>query len=125
MTRPVREIVLARPVPDGAQVEDFETVERALPARPPAGMVHVRLLWLTLDPYIPQALRGRHMGTPAPSPGARLPGEGLGIVIASGAAGIEAGDHVVGHFGWAEEAIVPVSAVRLVDPDLGMAEHLG
>lgn len=125
MTRPIREIVLARPVPHGAQVEDFEMVERALPARPPAGMVHVRLLWLTLDPYIPQALRGRHMGAPAPAPGEPLPGKSVALVLSSAAPGFDAGDHVVGHFGWADEAVVPAERLRRVDPALGLAEHLG
>jgi NADPH-dependent curcumin reductase CurA len=125
MTRPVREIVLARPVSDGARVEDFEVVERALPARPPAGTVHVRLLWLTLDPYIPQALRGRHMGAPAPAPGESLPGESVALVLSSAAPGLDAGDHVVGHFGWADEAVVPAERLRKVDPALGLAEHLG
>lgn len=125
MTRPVREIVLARPVTDGVRLEDFEVVERALAARPPAGMVHVRLLWLALDPYIPQALRGRHMGAPAPAPGKPLPGESVALVLSSDAPDFHAGDHVVGHFGWAGEAVIPAERLRRVDPALGLAEHLG
>jgi NADPH-dependent curcumin reductase CurA len=125
MRRRVREVVLARPVPDGARVEDFEIVERDLPPRTPAGMVHVRPLWLALDPYVPQALRGRHLGAPAPARGEPLPGECVGIVLSSGVPGFAAGDHVVGHAGWAEEAIVPADRLRNVDPALGTREHLG
>lgn len=125
MSRRVREVVLARPVPDGAEVADFEIIERELPARPPAGMVHVRLLWLALDPYVPQALRGRHMGAPAPAPGEPLPGESVAVVLSSAAPEFEAGDHVVGHVGWGEEANVPAERLRKVDVALGIAEHLG
>lgn len=125
MTRRVREMVLARPAPDGATAADFALVERPLPPRPDAGLVHVRPLWLAIDPYVPQAIRGRHMGAPAPAPGASLPGESVAVVLASGAPDFAPGDHVVGAVGWAEEAIVPAVALRKVDPALGEAEHLG
>lgn len=125
MSYRVREIVLSRPVPDGACISDFEIVERVLPARPPAGMVHVRPLWLALDPYIPQALRGRHMGAPAPAPGESLPGDSVAIILSSGAPGFEPGDHVIGHAGWAEEAIVPAAGQRHVDPEWDLVAHLG
>ena len=121
----VREVVLRHPIGGAPTTGDFEIVERTLPPVPPAGTVHVRLLWLALDPYVPQALRGRHMGTPAPAPGQSLPGDGVGIVLSSSAPGFEPGDHVVGQAGWAEEAIVPAERLRKVDPALGLAEHLG
>lgn len=125
MTSKAREVVLARPVPGGAGVEDFRIVDRTLPPSPPAGMVHVRLLWLALDPYVPQALRGRHMGAPAPAPGESLPGESAGIVLSSGAPSFQPGDYIAGHAGWATEAVVPADRLRKVDPTLGVAEHLG
>jgi NADPH-dependent curcumin reductase CurA len=104
---------------------DFQIVEREISGHPPAGMLRIRLLWLALDPYVPQALRGRHMGSPAPAPGQSLSGESIALVLSSAALGFEAGDHVVGHAGWAEEALVPAAKMRRVDPALGVPEHLG
>ena len=125
MIKRIQEVVLACSVPEGARAEDFQIVDRTLPISPPAGMVHVRLLWLTLDPYVPQALRGRHMGAPPPAPGAALPGESVGIVLSSSVADFQAGDHVAGQAGWATEAMVSADQLRKVDPSLGIAEHLG
>lgn len=121
----VRQVVLRHAISAAPVAGDFEIVEHMLPARPPAGMVHVRLLWLALDPYVPQALRGRHMGAPAPVPGEPLPGDSVAVVLSSAASDFKPGDHVVGHSGWAEEAIVPAGRLHKVDPALGLAEHLG
>jgi len=125
VSQTVREVVLARPIADPPRADDFEIVERALPPRPPAGTLRVRPLVLGLDPWVGQRLRGRHMGEPAPKPGERLPGEAVGLVLSSADPRFAAGDHVVGHLGWADEAIVAADAVRPVDPAQGLAEHLG
>lgn len=125
MSRTVREVVLAHPVSGAVRTENFKLIERQLPDRPPAGSVHLRLLWLSLDPYIAQALRGRHMGAPAPAPGDSLPGESVAVVLSSSAPGFEPGDYVVGNAGWAEEAVVAADGLRKVDPTLGIREHLG
>ncbi|MFC3581185.1 MDR family NADP-dependent oxidoreductase [Sphingomonas hylomeconis] len=121
----IREVVLRHALTDAPRASDFDIVERRLPDTLPAGTVHVRLLWLGLDPYIGQTLRARHMGEKPPAPGEPLPAESVGIVLASNDAGFVAGDHVVGNCGWAEEAIVPVARLRRVDPTIAIAEHLG
>jgi NADPH-dependent curcumin reductase CurA len=121
----VREVVLRHAITDAPKASDFEFVERRLPATPPAGTVHVRLLWLGLDPYIGQTLRARHMGEKAPAPGEPLPAEGVAVVLASNDPTFSVGDHVVGNCGWAEEAIVPAARLRRVDPTIAVAEHLG
>lgn len=120
-----REVVLARPAQDLVQADDFEIVEREIGSSLPTGKLHVRVLWLALDPYVPQAIRGKHMGTPAPQPGERLPGDAVALVLASNAPRFGPGDYVVGHTGWAEEAIVPAQAMRRVDSEAGIVEHLG
>lgn len=120
-----REVVLARPAQDLVSLRDFAIVEKVISGTPPAGCLHVRVLWLALDPYVPQAIRGKHMGTPAPKPGERLPGDAVALVLASNAPDFEPGDHVVGHTGWAEEAVVPAQGMRRVDPYAGIVEHLG
>lgn len=118
-------MVLAHPVSDMPRAGDFRIIERSLPSSLPASALHVRPLWLGLDPYIGQRLRGRHLGEPAPAPGEPLPGESVAIVLASTASDYAAGDHVAGHAGWAEEAVVSAASVRRVDPDQGIVEHLG
>jgi len=120
MSRIVSEIVLAHAITAPAVEGDFATIERTLPDRPPAGMLHIRPLWLALDPYVGQRLRGRHIGDAAPAPGEPLPGESVSIVLSSDHPDFAPGDHVVGHAGWTEEAIVPASAMRRVDRHAGM-----
>ncbi|MEN3746567.1 NADP-dependent oxidoreductase [Sphingomonas sp. HF-S3] len=121
----VREVVLRHAVTDAPVAGDFEIVERRLPDTLPAGSVRVRLLWLGLDPYVGQTLRARHMGEKPPAPGEPLPAESVAVVLASNDPAFAVGDHVVGNCGWAEEAIVRVSRLRRVDPDIAVAEHLG
>lgn len=125
MSRTVAEIVLKHAITAPATAADFVTIERGLPDVAPAGMVQVRVLWLGLDPYVGQRMRGKHIGDGAPAPGAPLPGESVSIVLSSGDPAFVPGDHVVGHAGWAEEAMVDATALRRVDPAAGLAEHLG
>ncbi len=125
MTRTTREIVLRHAITDAAKAADFTAIDRPLPDNPPPASIHVRVLWLSLDPYVGQVLRGRHMGEPAPVPGATLPGEGVGEVLSSAHPDFAPGDHVAGHFGWAEEAVVPGAGARRIDPTQGLSEHLG
>lgn len=125
MSTTVREVVLRDPVAGVPTARDFHIVERDLPSRPPAGQVHVRLLVLGLDPYIGQRVRGRHMGEPAPAPGEPLPGESVAVVLSSASPDFAPGDHVVGHLGWADEAVVAAPSLRRVDAAQGVAEHLG
>lgn len=125
MTRTVREVVLRHPVSAIPVAADFEIIDRALPDTLPSGSIHVRPLWLGLDPYVGQRIRGRHMGEPAPAPGAPIVGESVAVILASADSDFAVGDHVVGHFGWAEESVVPAKSARKVDPAHGTAEHLG
>lgn len=119
------EIVLKRQIEDLPTAADFELVERGRPTSAPSGQLLVRVLYLSLDPYIGSRLRGRHMGEPRPGPGERLPGSAVGEVIATGHPDFAVGDHVVGEAGWAEYGLVDASDARKVDPTLGVANHLG
>lgn len=125
MTRTAREVVLAHAITEPATATDFAMIDRPLPDTLPPGWVHVRVHWLSLDPYVGQVLRGRHMGEAAPAPGMPLPGEGIGEILASTDPDHAVGDHVAGHFGWAEEAVVQAAALRKVDAAQGTFEHLG
>jgi len=125
MNKTVREVVLAHPITEPPVAADFAVIKRELPRQLPAGALHVRPLVLGLDPYIGQRIRGRHMGEPAPAPGESLPGEVVASVLSSSDEAFSVGDYVVGHTGWADEAVVRAAAMRKVDPAQGLAEHLG
>jgi NADPH-dependent curcumin reductase len=120
-----REIVLRQRLEVAPQLADFELIARELPDVPKCGTLLVRFVYLSLDPYLGQALCGRHMGEPHPGTGESLPGYAIGQVIASGDRRFVPGDHVVGQGGWAEFGIVAADAARKVDPALGLTVHLG
>lgn len=88
---------------------------------PPLGdnMVHVRNLWLSVDPY----MRGRMNETKSYIPPFQIdqPMEGaaVGQIVKSKADGIEAGDLVLHMAGWRDEAVLPSEAVTKL-PNLGV-----
>lgn len=104
---------------------DFETVERPALRAPAAGELALRVIALSLDPYIGPRLRGRHMGEPAPAPGAALPGFTVSQVMSSAHADFRAGDFVVAETGWAEQALVRGDLARKVDPAYPLSAHVG
>jgi NADPH-dependent curcumin reductase CurA len=96
---------------------DFELREVALPPVED-GMVRVRNLWLSVDPY----MRGRMNETKSYIPpfelDAPMDGGAVGEVVESKAQGFAAGD-LVSHFaGWRDEAVLPAKALTKL-PDLG------
>ncbi len=119
------EVVLKRTIEDVPVAADFEVIERAAPTEAPAGQLLVRVLYLSLDPYLGSRFRGRHMGEPRPAPGETLPGSSVAQVIASGHPDFAPGDHVVGDAGWAQIGLMDAKFARKVDASLGVSNHLG
>lgn len=120
-----RTITLARTFEGVPKVSDFsEGNETPPPLR--EGELRVRVIALSLDPYLRGAIAGRHMGeTPLPV-GAVIPGRGLGQVIESRAPGFASGDFVTGEMGWREEAAVSGAVLRKVDGRVRpLTAHLG
>lgn len=76
----------------------------------------VRVIYISLDPYVGSALRGRHM-TPQPRPGDIIPGNALGQVLESKSLDFEAGDYVAGEMGWRDLVTVDAAGMRKIDPD--------
>ena len=120
----VREVVLRNAVTATPVASDFEVVERSTP-QAASGVLLVRSLYQSLDPYIGSRLRGRHMGEPAPAPGESLPGFSVGEVLVSGDPTFVVGDRVVGEMGWAEVGVMAAAETRRVSKDLPAAAHLG
>jgi NADPH-dependent curcumin reductase CurA len=104
--------------PEGAPDHgNFELREIDLP-RLDDGMVHVRNLWLSVDPY----MRGRMNESKSYIPPFQLdqPMEGgaVGEVVESKAEGFAPGDLVQHFAGWRDEAVLPAKALNTL-PDLG------
>lgn len=116
MTRTMRRVTLAAR-PEGQPTEANFRLEEAPVPEPAEGEVLVRVLWLSLDPY----MRGRMDAGPSyASPveiGATMEGGAVGEVIAS-RSDLPEGALVLGPFGWATHATAPAKAVRVIDPDL-------
>ena len=106
---------------------DFAIIEAERPACPDDGVV-VRVVHLSLDPYVGSRLRGRHMGEAAPEPmrGA-IPGAIVGQIVESRAGGLTEGDWVHAmEGGWQEFAAFPASEVRKIDASAApLAAHAG
>ena len=116
MNQQNRRIVLANR-PEGLPREQNFRLETAPIPEPGDGQVLVRVIWLSLDPY----MRGRMSDAPSYSPpvaiGATMLGGGVGRVVVSGAAGLAEGDLVEGPFGWQEYAVADATAVRKLPAD--------
>lgn len=125
MTAENQEVVLRRRPQAMPVAEDLQIVERPMPSAAPRDGLLVRVIALSLDPYLGGRLRGRHMGEPAPAPGASLPGSAVAEVLASDRPDFAAGDHVVAETGWTRFAAIPAANARKVDSSLPLTTHLG
>lgn len=112
-----RRILFAR-VPQGLPVPaDFgqDTVE--VPS-PEAGQFLSRTLWLSLDPYLRNVMKGHALYGVALRPGAPMFGETVAEVLESRHPGFATGEFVVVRNGWQEFAVSDGQGVRKVDPAL-------
>lgn len=117
MTRTMRRVTLAAR-PEGAPTEANFRLEEAPIPEPGEGEALVRVLWLSLDPY----MRGRMDAGPSYAApvevGATMEGGAVGEVIASRDASIPEGALVLGQLGWTTHAVAPAGALRVVDPEV-------
>lgn len=121
-----QQIVLARTVTEAPVASDFNLAAMSTP-QIADGELLVRVVYLSLDPYIMSRLKGRHISGPAPAIGEMIPGIGLGEVVESKAAGFSVGDYIVGETGWRSHANVDAKTARRIDPSLfsPASVHLG
>lgn len=106
---------------------DFAIIEADRPVCAEGGIV-IRVVHLSLDPYVGSRLRGRHMGEPAPEPmkGA-IPGAVIGQVVESRSPEFAEGDwaHAM-EGGWQEYVAIAASEARKLDPKVApLAAHAG
>ena len=105
--------------PEGfPKLDDFEIVTEEIPSLN-YGEVLVKILWLSLDPY----MRGRMSEAKSYAPpikiGEVITGGAVGKIIASKCPNIAEGDIVEGFtLGWQEYATIKSSLVRKIDPTI-------
>ncbi|KMW57762.1 putative oxidoreductase YncB [Candidatus Rhodobacter oscarellae] len=104
--------------PQGAPTLENFRLETAALRDPGPGEVLVRVLWLSLDPY----MRGRMDDVKSYAGkvelGDTMEGGGVGEVVASNSKHYAPGDIVVGRTGWASHAVLSETEMRKVDPEL-------
>ncbi|AXS41700.1 NADP-dependent oxidoreductase [Breoghania sp. L-A4] len=115
MTDGFKRIVLASR-PDGTPgPQNFRLEEAALP-EPGDGEFLVRVIYLSLDPYMRGRMDASKSYAKAVEVGATMEGGAVGEVIASNHPKFQAGDFVNGMFGWASHAVSDGTMVRKLDP---------
>lgn len=123
----MKQVVLKHALGARPCADDFTMIE-VEPPKCPEGGVLVRVVHLSLDPYVGSRLRGKHMGEPAPRPGLDpIPGAAVCQVLESNAAGVKAGDWVHSmDVGWREVADLGPGSFRWLNPKSApLAAHAG
>lgn len=111
-----RVTLAARPV-GVPQESDFALDEVEL-GEPGPGEVHVRSLWLSLDPYQRARMSETRSYAKSLQLGDVITSQTLGEVVESRDSRFEPGNLVVGQLGWQEHALARGGALRLVPPGL-------
>jgi NADPH-dependent curcumin reductase CurA len=114
---PNRQILLAARPAGLPKQSDFKLVESAVP-QPGAGEILVRVLYVSVDPYMRGRMNDAKSYAPPVQIGEVMGGGSVGKVINSQNSQFEAGDFVEGMFGWQEYAISKGKGVRKLDPQL-------
>lgn len=117
MTRNCR-IVLKHGVDGRPNADDFALEILPIP-EPGAGEILVRHDFLSLDPYMGSAIKGRHMSG-AIAPGGLMPGETTGVVLASRDPTLPEGTRVISRGGWQAYSVAKAADAR----ETGMAAAL-
>jgi NADPH-dependent curcumin reductase len=113
----VKQIVLASR-PNGAPTaENFRLEAVPMPSLPPGGLL-LRVLYLSLDPYMRGRMDDRKSYARSVGIGEAITGESVCEVVASDRPGYAAGDVVLAHTGWRTHAAWEGPALRKLDPKL-------
>jgi len=110
-----RQIVLAARPQGKPRLTDFRLEETAVPT-PGPGQILLRVLYLSLDPYMRGRMDDRASYQPPTPLGDVMPGESVATVVASHHPAYSAGDIVLAHTGWRTHAVSDRSDLRKLDP---------
>src|SRR5208283_429183 len=113
----VRQIVLASRPNGPPKAENFRLEEVPMPKLPPGGLL-LRVLYLSLDPYMRGRMDDVKSYAKSVGIGEVMTGESVCEVLASDCAGFAAGDIVLAHTGWRTHAAWDGPATRKLDPKL-------
>jgi NADPH-dependent curcumin reductase len=114
----VKQIVLASRPKGPPLPGNFRLEEVPMPALPPGGLL-LRVLYLSLDPYMRGRMDDRKSYAKPVGLGEVMSGESICEVIASKRPGYAAGDIVLAPTGWRTHAALDGAALRKLDPALG------
>ncbi len=118
MTPPTyRRIVLARRPPGEPAESDFRIEEVPTPQLGP-GQVLVRVIYLSLDPYMRGRMRDQASYAPPVGIGEVMTGGTVGEVVASQNPAFKVGDIVEERLGWQEYGLSNGAGLRKIDPSL-------
>jgi NADPH-dependent curcumin reductase CurA len=118
-------VVYARKVIGVPSPEDFE-LDSVPVSAPESGQFLVENLYLSLEPYYRNVMKGMPIYGPPLKPGDVMFGETLGRVVASRHDGFAAGDLVIARGGWQQFALLNGINVRKVAPsDAPLSAELG
>ena len=104
--------------PDGKPTTANFRLEDAPMREPADGEILVRVIYLSLDPYMRGRMDASRSYAKAVEVGGTMEGGGVAQVIASRNPKFAVGDFVNGMFGWASHAISDGTMVRKLDPAL-------
>jgi NADPH-dependent curcumin reductase CurA len=113
-----KQILLARRPVGPPVAEDFQFSDAAMPV-PAAGELLVRMLYLSMDPYLRGRIGARRLGGNDPVPlGAVVEGRGIAQVTGSTDPRFATGDIIYGELGWQTHAIIPADRALKLDASL-------
>ena len=113
----VRQIVLASRPKGPPTAENFRLEAVPMPSLPPGGLL-LRVLYLSLDPYMRGRMDDRKSYARSVGVGDVMTGESVCEVVASDRQGYAPGDIVLAHTGWRTHAAWEGPALRKLDPKL-------
>jgi NADPH-dependent curcumin reductase CurA len=116
MTQTMQRIALASRPTGAPGPENFRLETAPMPV-PAPGEVLVRVLYLSLDPYMRGRMDdARSYAAPVPL-GGTMEGQGVGEVMVSNHPGFAQGDIALGRFGWASHGCQPGAMMMKIDPE--------
>jgi NADPH-dependent curcumin reductase CurA len=120
-----RQIVLANRPTGWVEESNFKLVEAEIP-KPGSGELLIKILWLSLDPYMRGRMNAVKSYTKYVEIGEVMVGGTVGEVVESNNPKFKAGDYVVGSLGWQLYAVSNGEGLMKVDPKLvPLSAYLG
>ncbi len=117
MVDTARQIVLASRPQGRPKPENFRLETVAMPVAPPGGLL-LRVLYLSLDPYMRGRMDDRTSYAKPVGVGEVMTGQSVAEVVASEHPGYARGDIVLAHTGWRTHAASNGGGLRKLDPAL-------